>query len=346
MRIFFWVAVIGLLLAGQGLACGMCDGGGGWLASAVKSDDRAHSGRAAVKDGAHPVRMAYLQNDIHHLALWVALDQGFLRDGIDVEVAGIFRAGPEIMTAFAAGAVDMAYVGMAPTVTAVANQTAQVVVVSQANSVGSALVVAVGAAIQGVGGLVGKTLAIPGHATVQDFLLKKTLQENGVALSQVNIMVLKPPEMIGALRTGQIDGFIAWEPYPSQAAAMNVGRNLLTSQEMWPDHPCCAVVAASRFLADHPESVRTVVAAHLRATDYIRQHPNQAVAIGVKNTGLDVETVRHAMQNVDFNYRLNIESVKTYVQYLSGLGYIRVPDADALMKGFIHSEWVGESDRP
>lgn len=346
MRIVFWVAVIGLLWIGQGLACGICDAGEGWLVSAVKSEDGAHSGRVAVKGGASPVRMAYLQNDIHHLAFWVALDQGYLKEGIDVEIAGIFRAGPEIMTAFAAGALDMAYVGLAPSVTAVANQTAQVMVVSQANSVGSALVVAAESTIQGVEALVGKTLAVPGHATVQDFLLKKTLKENGVDLSRVDIMVLKPPEMIGALRTAQIDGFIAWEPYPSQAAALNVGRNLITSREMWPDHPCCAVVAASRFLANHSDKVQAVVAAHRLATDYIRQHPDRAAAIGVKNTGLDLETVSRAMQTVDFNYRLNIESVKTYVQFLSDLGYIRVADADAFIDGFIHRDWVVDRARP
>ncbi|MFZ3046211.1 MAG: hypothetical protein WA151_09875, partial [Desulfatirhabdiaceae bacterium] len=58
------------------------------------------------------VRMAYLQNDIHHLACWTAIEKGFyIQNGVQVEIAGVFRAGPEIMTAFAAGELDMAYVG-------------------------------------------------------------------------------------------------------------------------------------------------------------------------------------------------------------------------------------------
>lgn len=300
-------------------------------------------GTLAPLAASEPVRMAYLQNDIHHLAFWVALDQGLLTEGKDVQVAGIFRAGPEIMTAFAAGALDMAYVGLAPTVTAVANRAADVVVVSQANSVGSALVIAAQASFKGIDEMAGKTLAVPGHATVQDFLLKKTLKENGIDLSQVNIMVLKPPEMIGALRSGQIDGFIAWEPYPSQAAGMGIGRNLMTSREIWPDHPCCAVVASRRFMETHPEKVRAVVAAHIRATDHIHAHPDQAAAIGVRHTGLAAETVHQAMENVDFNYRLNIESVQTYVQFLSDLSYIRVTDTDAFMKGLIHQDLAVES---
>ncbi|MDO5536223.1 MAG: ABC transporter substrate-binding protein, partial [Desulfovibrionaceae bacterium] len=72
---------------------------------------------AGQPESAHAgtVRMAYLQNDLHHLPLWVAQDQGYFRaEGVSVEIAGVFRAGPEIMTAFAAGSLDMAYVGEAP----------------------------------------------------------------------------------------------------------------------------------------------------------------------------------------------------------------------------------------
>ena len=69
-----------------------------------------------------PIRIGYLQSDIHQLACWVALEKGLYRkNGVHVEVAGIFKAGPEEMSAFAAGALDMGYVGEAPATTAVAN---------------------------------------------------------------------------------------------------------------------------------------------------------------------------------------------------------------------------------
>ena len=74
-----------------------------------------------------PVRIAYLQSDIHQLPCWVALEKGlYEKEGVKVEVAGIFKAGPELMSAFAAGALDMGYVGGAPATTAVANKTARV----------------------------------------------------------------------------------------------------------------------------------------------------------------------------------------------------------------------------
>ena len=90
----------------------------GAMILAFSACDRSSTEKAAAPE---PVRMAYLQNDIHHLALWVALEKGFFQqEGVEVEIAGIFRAGPEVMSAFVAGALDMAYVGEAPTTFAAA----------------------------------------------------------------------------------------------------------------------------------------------------------------------------------------------------------------------------------
>jgi ABC-type nitrate/sulfonate/bicarbonate transport system substrate-binding protein len=70
----------------------------------------------------------------------VALEKGFyVQEGLDVKVAGIFKAGPELMSSFFAGALDAGYVGVALATTAVPNKTARVTVLAQANSECSAL---------------------------------------------------------------------------------------------------------------------------------------------------------------------------------------------------------------
>jgi NitT/TauT family transport system substrate-binding protein len=233
----------------------------------------------------------------------------------------------------------MAYVGEAPATTAVANKAADVVVISQVNTEGSALVVAQkDSGIKRLADLTGKTVAVPGHSTVQDFLLRKALTNSRIDLDKVNIIVMKPPEMIGALRAGQIDAFIAWEPYPAKAGTMGVGSNLSRSKQMWPGHPCCVLISSNDFLKQNPETVRAVVAAHVAATDFIGQYPEEAISIGVKYTGMDETTVRHAMNNVDFTYTLSIQGEKEYVTFLSELGYIRVDDPDRFVDRFIKQD--------
>jgi NitT/TauT family transport system substrate-binding protein len=96
------------------------------------------------------------------------------------------------------------------------------------------------------------------------------------------------------------------------------------------------------FLSGHPEQVKAVVKSHIQATDYIHRHPDEAVKIGVKYTGMDEPTVRQAMQNVHYTYKLSIQGEKEYVQFLSELGYIRLDDPDKFVDHFIYPDILKE----
>ena len=290
-----------------------------------------------------PIRIAYLQSDIHQLPFWVALDKGlFEKEGVNVEVAGIFKAGPELMSAFAAGALDMGYVGVAPATTAVANKTAKVVVLAQVNTEGSSIVVKKDGKIQTVSELVGKSVAIPGHSTVQDFLFQKALLKFKIQPDQVKIMVLKPPEMIGALRTDQIDAFIAWEPYPAKAMTSEVGRVIASSRDIWKDHPCCVLAADEKFLESHSEKAKSMVRGHVKAIEFIRQHREEAIKIGVKYTGMDEASIRLAMENVNYTPVLSVEGEKEYVDFLTQLQYIKMDNVEAFVDRFMRPDFIKE----
>ena len=284
------------------------------------------------------VRIGYLQSDLHQLAAFVALERGlFKKEDIDIEIGGIFKAGPEEMTAFAAGSLDIGYVGEAPATTAVANKTANVRVLAQANKEGSAVVVSKDSNIKSIKDLRTKTIAIPGFSSVQDFLLKKALIRNGIGLKEVKIIVIKPPEMIWALEGGDIDAFIAWEPHVAKAVTKGIGRILVTSHDIWENHPCCVLVADFKFMEKHPEAIRKIVKAHLDATNYIKTHPDEAVKIGVKYTGMDEVTIRQAMKNIVFDYQPSVEGETEYVDFLNRLGYIKVKDPKSFTDIFIDS---------
>jgi NitT/TauT family transport system substrate-binding protein len=288
------------------------------------------------------IRMGYLQSDLHQLAAFVALKKGFFEaEGLNVKVAGIFKAGPEEMSAFAAGSLDAGYVGEAPATTAVANNAADVTVVAQVNLEGSAIVVRKDASIKSVKELEGKTIAVPGHSTVQDFLLRKALSRSGIE-GRAKVIVVKPPEMITALDRGDIDAFIAWEPYPAKAVSMGVGRILIYSGDIWPGHPCCAVVVDNNLLKNHREVVRKLLCAHIKATDYIKSHQEEAVRLGVEFTGLDETSVRLALRSIKFEVLPSIDGEMEYVRFLNKLGYIKVDDPEAFTGKFIDDSLIKE----
>ena len=289
------------------------------------------------------VRMAYLQNDIHHLALWVALDQDYFHQyGLKAEVAGIFRSGPELMTAFGSGELDAAYVGEAPATIAAVRGTAKVHVLAQANTEGSALV---GAERVRTGGRKKPVLAMPGNGSVQDLLLRKALPALGLSPATADIIVLSPPEMLTAFQSGEIDGLLAWEPYPSRAVALGLGTVLASSADIWADHPCCVLVASDALLRERPEQARALLLVHRRATRFIHENPDAAVAIAVRYTGMEESIIRRALRNVRYTEIPSVAGEVEYVNFLRHLGYITMEDAEAFTRQFIAEEFrrtVGE----
>jgi NitT/TauT family transport system substrate-binding protein len=283
-----------------------------------------------------PIRVAYLQNDIHHLPLWIAIEKRmFEEQGIRVKVEGIFRSGPEVMSAFSGKAIDLAYVGEAPTVTALANGTVDVGILAQVNTEGSAIVIRSDSEIANCSGLRGKQIAVPGYSTVQDLLLRKSSDSSGLDGNGPKVMVLRPPEMISALRTNQIEGFIAWEPYPSQAVKMDIGKILVGSCDIWKDHPCCVLVVDKRFGEKNRARLEKIRTAHDKSIDFIHNNFDEAVRIAVKYTGLDEEIVRKAMGNVTYVGEINLEGLEEYVNFLNGYGYIKIRDIPSFIKRII-----------
>ena len=110
---------------------------------------------------------------------------------------------------------------------------------------------------------------------------------------------------------------------------------LLTSRQIGENHPCCVLVSDDVFRNQQPQNVEGLVKAHVEATRFINQYPDEAVKIGMKYTGMDEEMVRTAMKNMNYTYKLSIDGETEYVDFLSRLEYINVPDAETFVKRFI-----------
>jgi NitT/TauT family transport system substrate-binding protein len=307
----------------------------------------AFTAAAVPAAAAEKLRLGYLRSDLHHLAAWVAIEKGYFKDeGLDVEVAGIFNAGAEEMSGFASKSLDVGYLGMAPSITGVANKAAIVKAAALANAEGSAIVVRADSPARILKDLTGKTIAIPGYASVQDFLIRRALEAAGLAPTAVTIIVIKPPEMLAALETGQIDAFIAWEPHATKAVTKGIGRVLLRSSEIWQGHPCCVVAFEGTVAKGRPAVVQSFLKAHARATAFILANTDEAVRIGVQYTGMDEATVRAALGNITYRAELERAPIREYASYLTRLGYIKETDPDALLREYVEASGLIRESRP
>jgi len=290
---------------------------------------------------ARVVRVGYLRNDLHQLAYYVAREKGyFTEQGLDVREEGAFNAGPEEMSAFSAGVLDMGYVGTAPCLTFAGQDMVDVKIVAQANMVGSSILIRPGLDATDVTALKGHTIAVPGVSTVQDFLAHMALANAGVDPSEVKITVGKPPEMLPSLAGAQVDAAVVWEPYPSMAVAQGSGRILIKSQKIWPHHPCCMVIADAQFIEKNPDTVRRFVAAHAKATEYIRKNPLEAADMAHLFTGQPTEVARAAMKNIEFACRPDVNKIKQYAEFMKQAGVIKDKNPGSFSRGLVDDSFI------
>ncbi|MGB2825041.1 MAG: ABC transporter substrate-binding protein [Thermoplasmata archaeon] len=139
-----------------------------------------------------PIRLGYLAGDIHQLAQYVAANRSVLggtlsifeKYGLNVAAAtgAPYTNGGNEMDAFVAGHVDIGYLGAPPAILKKLNVDADTTIIAQANSEGSAIVVATGSQISSLADLSGKIVATPGESSIQHLLLKIALNEQGLRL--------------------------------------------------------------------------------------------------------------------------------------------------------------------
>lgn len=128
----------------------------------------------AVSDN-QPIRLGYINQDLHHLPLHIAVQEGYysqvgLIPGQNLQLKG-YTNGVAVMEAFKVKELNASYLGVAPAVLKQLNDGIQIRGIAGANDEGSAIVVAKNSDIQSISDLKDKTVAIPGMGTVQSYIL-------------------------------------------------------------------------------------------------------------------------------------------------------------------------------
>ena len=205
----------------------------------------------------------------------------FEAQGLKVEAPRLFRSWAQIIEAFVAGQVNVIHL-LSPATLFVrygAKFPARVVAWNHIN--GSALTVQ--NEINSVAELGGKTVAIPFWYSIHNILLQKILTANkltvvtrarGAAIkpNEVNLIVLAPSEMVSALATKSIAGFIVAEPFNAAAENARIGKVLRFSGDVWKNHACCVTFLAERDLNDKPEWSQRVTNAIVNAQLWSRSN--------------------------------------------------------------------------
>jgi nitrate/nitrite transport system substrate-binding protein len=141
----------------------------------------------------------------------------------------------------------------------------------------------------------GFKFAVPFDYSMHNFLLRYYVAEHGLDPDKdIQIRVLPPPEMVANLKAGNVDGYLAPDPFNQRAVYEKVGYIHLLTKEIWEGHPCCAFAASAEFARAMPNTFGALFKAIVDATHYSAKHENRkeiAKAIAPKNYLNQPETV-------------------------------------------------------
>ncbi len=230
----------------------------------------------------HFANITHAQAVIGHANHW--LDENLAPDAV-VDWK-IFNAGPSAVEALFAGQLDIAYIGPSPAVNAYVKSEGEAVrIVAGSSSGGAALVVRADAGITKPEDFYGKKIASPQLGNTQDVALRSWLGKQGLKLKEVGgdvqVLPLANADQETLFLKKEIDAAWTVEPWVSTLVLSNGGKIFLSESKLWKDgqYATTVVLVRTKFLEEHPDLVKRFLETHVKLTDWINTHPEEAKAV-------------------------------------------------------------------
>jgi NitT/TauT family transport system substrate-binding protein len=291
------------------------------------------AGTASAAAPLKELRIGY-QPSTHQMAAITALEKGWFAEdlaplGVVNVTDKVFPSGPPEMQAMLAGELDVAYVGAAPVLTALATGL-DAKIVAGVNTQGSDLVVRNDLDYQGPQSLSGMTIATFPAGSIQDTVLRDWLKKNNLTPDKdVFIKGMSPGDAVTAIIAGKVDGIFLPTPSPSTVVNQGKGKVVVHSGEMYPNHTCCVLVVSGKMIREHPEIVRQIIKTNDKAVLWNQQNLNEAAAIYSTKTGAKLEDVTASLKEWDGSWASDpsiiVDPVLEYAKIQYDLGYIKKP---------------------
>jgi NitT/TauT family transport system substrate-binding protein len=154
----------------------------------------------------------------------------------------------------------------------------------------------------------------------------------------IEAVQIAPKDMQASLDSGDIAGYIAWEPYCSDSVVNGKGKVLYRSGEIWAGHPCCVVAVEKGFANSNPELVKHFLKAHIEATSWMvdalsdntSNDYSLLVDIAVDFTARDEAVVKEALSHMTYVYQLTADFYSGLKGYTDKLIEYEIVTQDSL----------------
>jgi sulfonate transport system substrate-binding protein len=261
-----------------------------------------------------PVVDAVIGNNFGHLPMFVGVEKGFFKKhGVDVRLK-VVNTGTDMVNAMQKREVQIGDMSVTTFLKARhGGDPFRVIGIIQNDATRSnadeplAIVARKDSGIRpgNIEDLKGKRVGLA-QAQTSDEYFKMVLAKRGMKYDDVTIVnIMAPPALAPALKEGKVDAVVSWEPF-NTAVLDQVPESYTVVRGGGYLSYIMVATAHEPTLQSSPEVIRNFVAGLAEASQYTRQHRDEAVAIFVKWVpGLDPAVGRKAIQHISYDPRVS-----------------------------------------
>ena len=135
----------------------------------------------------------------------------------------------------------------------------------------------------------------------------------GDSSDSIQYTKMDPNMQLDAIREGNIDAGVLWEPYATAAEMSGDAEIVVWSEDFWAGHPCCVIAVDNKFAQNNPEAVVAFLAAQIKALNWINEamdenSPNHQALIEItkQHTGLKNDAdIMASLGHMELMYEMN-----------------------------------------
>mgnify|MGYP001224210946 FL=1 len=241
-------------------------------------------------------------------------------EGTDYQVEWIeFPAGPQLLEALNAGAVDFGSTGETPPIFAQAAGAPLVYVAHEPPAPrGEAILVPKDSPIKTVADLKGKNVALNKGSNVH-YLLVRAIEEAGLSYSDIQTSYLPPADGRAAFERGSIDAWVIWDPFQAAAEVTIEAREIRNGEGIVPNHQF--YLGARPFVEAHGQVVDRLIEAVHETNEWIKVNTAAAAAELSPSVGIPEPILVRALERQSYGVKPLDDTVVAQQQQIADTFY-------------------------
>lgn len=265
---FIWLFVLGLLLAGI---------------------------ITSVPSSAEPVKIRYSAfPGMTGLGFWFGVDKGFYKQaGLDLELVNV----TDKVAAFAAGEIDFADLATTNAIIGAGHGAPFKIVSSMFRTKGPFYLIA-RPGITRVEDLKGKKVGVGMIGSGMDVYTRTILKKHGLDpekdVTLINNGITQAA--YASIESGQVDATIIHEPFVTLAETKGIAKLIAKGWDYLPTFHTGVLVASDKFIKDHPDLVKKLIATYFQSNIYAKSHPDELLDFGAKYINVDRSVLKAALE--------------------------------------------------